>query len=135
MLKHKLLRACVLLCLALNIQQGKAQETNGLEYGAAIRGMNQDPKQKSIGSKPYEMEGRTEAREPLFTFDDCTQWQVRANQSEVTLYRTKEQRVIGDYSGKVVYKTKQAKAGFRVELASTFGIMETIGYGRTAEKP
>lgn len=107
MLKHKLLRACVLLCLALNIQQGKAQETNELEYGEAIQGVNQDPKQKSIGSKPYEMEGRREAREPLFTFDDCTQWQVRANQSEVALYRTKEQRVIGDYSGKVVYKTKQ----------------------------
>ena len=99
MLKHKLLRASVLLCLALNIQQGKAQETNELEYGEAIQGVNQDPKQKSIGSKPYEMEGRREAREPLFTFDDCTQWQVRANQSEVALYRTKEQRVIGDYSG------------------------------------
>ena len=65
MLKHKLLRACVLLCLALNIQQGKAQETNELEYGEAIQGVNQDPKQKSIGSKPYEMEGRREAREPL----------------------------------------------------------------------
>ena len=120
MLKHKSLRACVLLCLALNIQQGKAQETNELEYGEAIKGVNQDPKQKSIGSKPYEMEGRTEAREPLFTFDDCTQWQVRANQSEVALYRTKEQRVIGDYSGKVVYKTKQAKAGFRVELVEPY---------------
>ena len=120
MLKHKLLRACVLLCLALNIQQGKAQETNELEYGEAIQGVNQDPKQKSIGSKPYEMEGRREAREPLFTFDDCTQWQVRANQSEVALYRTKEQRVIGDYSGKVVYKTKQAKAGFRVELVEPY---------------
>ena len=46
MLKHKLLRACVLLCLALNIQQGKAQETNELEYGEAIQGVNQESEAK-----------------------------------------------------------------------------------------
>ena len=55
------------------------------------------------------MIGRKETREPLLTFDDCTQWQVRTDQADAALYRTKEQRVVGNYSGKVVYKTKQSK--------------------------
>lgn len=111
---------CVGLCLAWIGLYGNAQENEIPELGKAIPGINHDPTQKSIGNKPYEMADRKEAREPLLTFDDCTQWQVRSHQSEAALYRTKEQRVIGEYSGKLVYKTKQAKAGFRVELVKPY---------------
>jgi hypothetical protein len=80
------------------------------------RGINQDPEAKKIGEIPYEMKDRKDNRVPLATFDDCTKWQVTADQAEVKLYRTREERVVGDYSGKVVYRTKSPAAGFRVEL-------------------
>ena len=129
--KHKLITymkrfKCIPICTyfllifsAGNLQMN-AQETDGHEWSSAVQGINEDPKQKSIGSIPYEMIGRKETREPLLTFDDCTQWQVRTDQADAALYRTKEQRVVGDYSGKVVYKTKQSKAGFRVELVKPY---------------
>lgn len=129
--KHKLITymkrfKCIPICTyfllifsAGNLQMN-AQETDGHEWSSAVQGINEDPKQKSIGSIPYEMIGRKETREPLLTFDDCTQWQVRTDQADAALYRTKEQRVVGNYSGKVVYKTKQSKAGFRVELVKPY---------------
>ncbi len=86
------------------------------DWSDANPGQNSDPAQKQIGEIPYEMKGRTEIREPLITFDDCSLWQVRTNNAGADLYRTEEQKVIGNYSGKVVYKTTNRKAGFRVEL-------------------
>jgi hypothetical protein len=82
-------------------------------------GINIDPQQKATGDKPYEMQGRQEVREPFITFDDCTKWQVTVNKGEAKLFRTQEQRVVTDYSGRVEYKTDTAgKAGFRVELVT-----------------
>lgn len=109
-MKTRLL-ACILILIGVTPIFG----TNPFTKDAA-KGINQDPTQKNVGDKPYEMEGRKEAREPFLTFDDCTQWQVRTWNSEANLYRTQEQRVINDYSGKVLYKTHDRKAGFRVEL-------------------
>lgn len=88
--------------------------------GKVEKGVNHDPKQKEVGKPPYEMEGRKEAREPLLTFDDCSLWQIRTDRAEAMLYRTQEKRVIGEYSGKVVYKTTQPQAGFRVELVKPY---------------
>lgn len=80
------------------------------------RGINSDPTQKSIGKAPYEMEGRKETRVPTITFDDCTRWQVKTKNADAQLYRTQEQKIVGMYSGKVHYRTRQRKAMFRVEL-------------------
>lgn len=86
---------------------------------AQILGINHDPDQKEVGEKPYEMEGRKEAREPDITFDDCTIWQIRNVAGEAALFRTREQQVITDYSGKVTYTSDTAKnVHFRVELVS-----------------
>lgn len=104
------------LLSVLSILTLPAQTNRSAESGTTPVGQNNDPNQKAVGDIPYEMKGRTEAREPLLTFDDCTQWQTRTENAEATLYRTQEQRVVGSYSGKVEYKTTQAKAGFRVEL-------------------
>ena len=82
-------------------------------------GVNDDPKQQSKGDKPYEMKDRKEIREPLITFDDCTKWQVKVQKGEARLYRTQEQRVVTEYSGKVEYKSDSSKAArFRVELVN-----------------
>lgn len=108
----------ILLCLG-SVLPGTAQQLHE-GYGDPVKGINTDPTQKSIGSIPYEMKGRKEAREPLFSFDDCSKWQIRSRQAEVALYRTKEQRVVGDYSGKVVYKAAQKDAGFIVELTEPY---------------
>ena len=59
----------LLIFSAGNLQMN-AQETDGHEWSSAVQGINEDPKQKSIGSIPYEMIGRKETREPLLTFDD-----------------------------------------------------------------
>ena len=72
-------------------------------FGQVITGVNNDPWEKGICMKPYEMNGRKEAREPILTFDDCTKWQVRVQKGEAGLYRTREQRIITDFSGKVAY--------------------------------
>lgn len=79
-------------------------------------GINKDPNQKQIGSMPYEMYGRKEERVPIADFDDCTKWKLTSNNCDVKLYRTKEQRVFREYSGKVVYKALKKKAHFNVEL-------------------
>ena len=88
--------------------------TNSLN--AQESGANNDPTQKKIGEIPYEMKGRIDSRIPLVAFDDCTKWQVTAENAEAKLFRTQEERVIGEYSGKVNYITKSPAAGFRVEL-------------------
>lgn len=113
---NRLVRFTVLCTCFIFSHGGLWAQQSGWPEKAA-RGINEDPTQKQVGNIPYEMEGRTEVREPLLTFDDCTQWQVRTHNADVNLYRTQEQRVAGDYSGKVVYKTSEAEAGFRIELA------------------
>lgn len=119
-LLHNTLRIIIIFSM-LNIIKIEAQQPVHHWSGPAVKGINEDPHQKSIGSRPYEMKDRTEVREPILTFDDCTQWQVRMeDRAEATLYRTKEQRVIGDYSGKVVYKINEERAGFRVELEKPY---------------
>ena len=80
-------------------------------------GVNSDPFQTKVGEKPYEMKNYKEQRIPAITFDDCTLWQITNEQNvDVKLCRTQQERVITEYSGKVLYKTKSKDAGFRVVL-------------------
>ena len=79
-------------------------------------GVNKDPDQKLIGELPYEMQGRTEDRVPLVDFNDCSKWEVSADQCEVKLVRSQEQRVFRKFSGKVIYMAKAKKAGFTIRL-------------------
>ena len=39
-------------------------------------GSNVEPNPGDVGERPYEMIGRQEARTPLMTFEDCSQWDV-----------------------------------------------------------
>ena len=87
-------------------------------------GINRDPYQKSIGEMPYEMKDRTEERIPLISFDDAEKWKVTTKNCEVKLYRTKEQRVFREYSGKIIYKTTAKKAEFNVELIDPVELKE-----------
>ncbi|MFA5814276.1 MAG: hypothetical protein WC865_01460 [Bacteroidales bacterium] len=65
------------------------------------------------------MKDRKEIREPFITFDDCALWQVKVQKGEAKLYRTQEQRVISEFSGKVEYKPDTSKVmHFRVELVN-----------------
>ena len=153
--KHKLITymkrlKCIPICTyfllifsAGNLQMN-AQETDGHEWSSAVQGINEDPKQKSIGSIPYEMIGRKETREPLLTFDDCTQWQVRTDQADAALYRTKEQRVVIIVE-KLFTKPNNLKQvsewswlnriNFkRSGIVLISGILGITGYGKTVEK-
>ncbi|MCD7935727.1 MAG: hypothetical protein LUG98_02590 [Tannerellaceae bacterium] len=62
------------------------------------------------------MAGRTDDMSPTLTFEDCSQWVITSLNAEAALYRTREERVFSEYSGKIVYKTLDKEAGFRVEL-------------------
>lgn len=87
-------------------------------------GINNDPNQKHIGEMPYEMEGREEDRIHLVDFDDCTKWKVTSKNCDVQLFRTQEERVYREYSGKIIYKTLDKNAEFTVELLSPLDLKE-----------
>ncbi|WP_343319039.1 hypothetical protein [Sphingobacterium multivorum] len=105
---------CLVFFLIWNLNNVISQQVSWSQE--EVKGLNSDPHQKKIGGYPYEMEGRTEVRQPLVDFEDCSRWKVRTYNTQAALYRTEEQRVIGQHSGKVLYKTSNKSAGFRVEL-------------------
>ena len=102
--------SCGIGCSSLHAQN-QIQWTDSVVWG-----INEDPTPGQIGFPPHEMDGRKEVRDPILTFDDCSKWKIRTDQTEAKLYRTKEQRIISEYSGKVVYTTKARTGGFRLEL-------------------
>ncbi|MGC8862886.1 MAG: hypothetical protein ACP5R5_08945, partial [Armatimonadota bacterium] len=58
----------------------------------------------SPGSRPYEMEWRTEDRVPVFGFEDLTGWTVEClGGADAELVRTREQQMWGEYVGKLTY--------------------------------
>ncbi|MCD7935248.1 MAG: hypothetical protein LUG98_00140 [Tannerellaceae bacterium] len=79
-------------------------------------GRNSDPYQTAIGEPPYEMKGRTEEFPPFLTFNDCSEWTIRSTHAEAALYRTRQERVWGEYSGRIVYTTHADDAGFDLLL-------------------
>lgn len=79
-------------------------------------GVNQDPFETKAGEVPYEMKDRKDEFTPDLTFNDCTQWIIQSHNVEADLYRTKQERVLSEYSGKIVYKTLGDNAEFRLLL-------------------
>jgi hypothetical protein len=66
--------------------------------------INELPADEKIGERPYEMEGRKEARASLVDFEDLSGWKVRGyNGGKATLQRSREQQMWGDYVAKVTY--------------------------------
>jgi len=70
-----------------------------------------EPPAVKVGARPYEMEGRTEERAPLFGFEDIAGWTVQdIVGAEAELVRTREQQMWGEYVGKLRYTGKSAES-------------------------
>lgn len=81
-------------------------------------GSNADPNPGAgpAGPRPYEMVGRSEARTPLVTFEDATQWRVEARDAVGFVYRTQERRLFRDHCGKLTYRATAPRAVIEVKL-------------------
>jgi hypothetical protein len=84
---------------------------------AQKRGVNNDPFQIKVGEKPYEMVGRAEDNIPVATFEDCTKWIVETENCKANLYRTEEEKLFREYSGKLVFTptAKESEITLRLE--------------------
>lgn len=74
--------------------------------------LNEPAQPVKAGVRPYEMEwaGRVEERTPLFGFEDLTGWTVSSEKgADAELVRTNEQRMWGEYVGKLTYTGKSAE--------------------------
>ncbi|MBN2308867.1 MAG: hypothetical protein JXR94_07860 [Candidatus Hydrogenedentes bacterium] len=80
---------------------------------------NEDEAGAQPGTRPYEMDwaGRTEPAHPqLIDFEDLTGWRVRSRDgAEARLYRSRQERLFGEYTGKAVYSGKNARSAFVIE--------------------
>lgn len=73
--------------------------------------LNDPPAPETAGVRPYEMEGRTEDRTPLFGFEDLAGWTVEClDGAEADLVRSREQQMWGRYVGKLVHKGTSAES-------------------------
>lgn len=91
-------RPWMLLLTGLMAVSAAAQEVTVHPAGAP------DPNPGPPGSPPYEMEGRTIAHDPLVDFGSVEGWIVEGHDAEGWLYLSREQRVFGETSGKLVYR-------------------------------
>lgn len=92
-----LLRKSVSICLLLIALEVVAMPTKPA--------VNEPPVATAVGSLPYEMEGRSEDRVPLFGFEDLSGWTVECLEgADADLVRTREQQMWGTYVGKLTYK-------------------------------
>jgi len=83
---------------------------------AQQKGVNNDPTQSKIGEKPYEMANRMEDKTPIATFEDCTKWLIETEDCEASLYRTEEEKLFRQYSGKLVFIPKAKKSNIILRL-------------------
>lgn len=84
--------------------------------GFSKEGKNNDPYETKIGCIPNEMKNRQDEYTPIATFEDCTKWTVEGINVEVALYRTRQERVFSEYSGRIHYKATADNATFRIQL-------------------
>ncbi len=84
---------------------------------AQKRGANNDPFQKKVGEKPYEMADRLEDKIPVATFEDCTKWIIETENCDANLYRTEEEKLFRKYAGKLVFTptAKESEITLRIE--------------------
>lgn len=76
---------------------GGAQDFSG-------EAVNQPAAEEKVGERPYEMEGRREARRPLVDFEDLSGWKVAGyDGGRATLYRSREEQMWGDYVAKITH--------------------------------
>jgi hypothetical protein len=88
----------------------------GLLLNAQQKGENSDPYAQGKGEPPYEMKNRTEERQPVITFEDCTQWQVEATGCEANLYRSNDQLLYRDYVGKLRYSATEKRSEITLRM-------------------
>jgi len=75
--------------------------------------VNQPPPEEKPGERPYEMQGRKEARKPLH-FEDLSGWRVSGyGGGKAVLYRSREQRMWGKHVAKITYwgETRNGRVG------------------------
>ncbi len=113
--------------------------------GAAMQtkpAVNEPPKLEKQGSRPYEMvwAARSEERKPLFGFEDLSGWIVECdNDADADLTRTGEQRMWGEYVGKLSYTGKSANGRVILRPAQPIPIPDAFDcisfwiYGNTWE--
>ena len=98
------------------------------------RGENADPQKRMIGVKPYEMKSST--RKPTLDFLDCQKWLVESAGCTAQLYKSRDQIVASNFSGKLVYQALQKngvsiflKLSKPLKLDSTWDCMDLWSYG------
>lgn len=74
-----------------------------------IAGLNKDIHVTKVGVKPYEMKN-TSLKKATLSFMDCSKWYVQTENCEAALYRSNQEIVADEFSGKIVYKTTAPKA-------------------------
>lgn len=104
-----------------------------------IAGLNKDIHVTKVGVKPYEMKN-TSLKKATLSFMDCSKWYVQTENCEAALYRSNQEIVADEFSGKIVYKTTAPKASVFLGLTKPMELnyiwdcldvwtLETIGYG------
>lgn len=83
---------------------------------AQQKGINNDPLQTIVGEKPYEMANRVEDKTPVATFEDCTKWTVETGNCRANLYRTEEEKLYRNYSGKLVFTPSKKESKIILKL-------------------
>ncbi len=80
---------------------------------------NEDEAGAPEGQRPYEMEwaGRTQPEHPELTgFEDLSGWTIRSfNGARAAAYRSRQERLYGEYSMKLVYAGESAISSFILE--------------------
>ena len=65
-----------------------------------IAGLNKDIHVTKVGVKPYEMKN-TSLKKATLSFMDCSKWYVQTENCEAALYRSNQEIVADEFSGKV----------------------------------
>lgn len=95
---------------------------------SVVRAFNEDEPGVKEGARPYEMDwaNRTAPDQPaLVDFEDLTGWQVRcADGAEAQLFRSKEEKLFGHYTGKALYHGTSAASRFVLEPPAPIAIPE-----------
>jgi hypothetical protein len=95
-----------------------------------IPASNDDEPGAKAGARPYEMDwaNRTDPEHPqLVDFEDLAGWRARClDGAEARLYRSKQEMIFGEYTGKVVYSGANSKSSFVLEPPSPIPIPGTF---------
>lgn len=91
---------------------------------------NEDESGATVGTRPYEMDwaGRNRpAHEQSVDFEDLTGWRVRRIEgAEASAYRSRQERLFGDHTAKVVYSGVSKQSGFVLEPPTPIAIDPTV---------